>query len=174
MTNKSKNPQNRIFVVQKHRGKRLHYDFRLEMDGVLKSWAVPKGPSMNTADKRLAVEVEDHDLIYADYEGVIPEGMYGAGPVMVWDTGRYDDLKPGGIDAGRIEVELFGEKLKGKFAIIKMKGRGDKNWLLIKMKDRMEKNYDITQSAPDSVKTKRSIEEIEREPPTTPPCEVKE
>jgi bifunctional non-homologous end joining protein LigD len=174
MTDKSKKQTDKIFVVQKHKGKRLHYDFRLEMDGVLKSWAVPKGPSMNPADKRLAVEVEDHDLVYAGYEGVIPDGMYGAGPVMVWDTGGYEDLKPGGIDQGRIEVELFGEKLKGKFAVVKMKGRGDKNWLFIKMKDGMEGDYDITQSAPDSVKTKRSLEEIEKEPPTSPPCEVKE
>jgi bifunctional non-homologous end joining protein LigD len=164
-----------IFVVQKHRGKRLHYDFRLEMNGVLKSWAVPKGPSMNSSEKRLAVEVPDHELSYADYEGVIPDGLYGAGPVMLWDRGHYHDLKPGGHDTGKIEVELFGEKLKGKFALVKMKGRGKKNWLLIKMKDGTEETEgDILERAPDSVKTGRSLEEIEKEEPTTPPCDVQE
>jgi bifunctional non-homologous end joining protein LigD len=164
-----------IFVVQKHRGRRLHYDFRLERNGVLVSWAVPKGPSMKTADRRLAVAVPDHDLAYADYEGVIPEGSYGAGPVMVWDTGTYRDLAPGGWEAGRIEVELAGHKLVGSFALVLMKGRGEGNWLLMKMKDSKQlEQGDILEDAPDSVKTGRSLEEIAAEAPTTPPCEVKE
>ena len=164
-----------LFVVQKHRGRQLHYDFRLEREGVLKSWAVPKGPSMKSADKRLAVAVPDHDMSYADYEGVIPEGNYGAGPVMVWDRGTYRDLSPEGWEKGRIEVEISGSKLVGKFALVLMKGRGEGNWLLMKMKDsKQEQEGDILAAAPDSAKTGRSLEEIAAEPPTTPPCEVKD
>jgi len=165
------------FVVHKHKGKTLHYDFRLEIDGVLKSWAVPKGPSMDSSIKRLAIMVDDHDLSYADYEGVIPEGSYGAGPVMVWDEGQYTDLKPDGINLGRIEVSLKGVKLKGNFALIKIKGKGgkldDKNYLLIKMKDEFATHeVDILNSAPDSVKSGRSLAEIEAEDSTPPPCVV--
>jgi bifunctional non-homologous end joining protein LigD len=164
-----------LFMVHKHRGRRLHYDFRLERDGVLASWAIPKGPSMSASEKRLAVAVADHDLVYADYEGVIPEGSYGAGPVMVWDTGTYRDLAPAGWEKGRIEVELSGAKLNGKFALVRMKGRGEKNWLLIKMKDGQEyEENDVLEAAPDSAKTGRSLEQIEAEPPTPTPCEVKE
>lgn len=163
-----------LFVVQKHKGTRLHYDFRLEIDGILKSWAVPKGPSMNPADKRLAVAVDDHDLVYADYEGVIPPDSYGAGPVMVWDTGEYEDLSPGGYERGKIEVSLSGKKLTGKFALIRMKGRGEENWLLIKMKDGLESEEDILATAPNSVTSDRSLEEIAEENPTPPPCAVKE
>ena len=163
-----------LFVVHKHKGTRLHYDFRLEIKGVLKSWAVPKGPSMNPADKRLAVAVDDHDLVYAGYEGVIPPDSYGAGPVMVWDTGEYEDLSPGGSEKGKIELSLSGEKLVGKFALVKMKGRGEGNWLLIKMKDGKEIEDDILTTFPDSVKSGRSLEDIAKEPPTPPPCPVKE
>ncbi len=135
-----------IFVVQEHHASRLHYDFRLEADGVLKSWAVPKQPSLDPAQKRLAVRVEDHPLAYADFKGTIPEGQYGAGTVAIWDHGTYDNLladKPTpqsvteGIEAGRLEFALHGEKLQGRFALIRMhgKGRGKDNWLLIKMKD---------------------------------------
>jgi bifunctional non-homologous end joining protein LigD len=133
-----------IFVVQKHDASRLHYDFRLEGDGVLKSWAVPKGPSMDPADKRLAVHVEDHPLDYATFEGDIPEGHYGAGHVEIWDDGTYRipperqrESLTQMIEAGRVEVELAGEKLRGRFALVRMSGRrgGKDNWLLIKMKD---------------------------------------
>jgi len=129
-----------IFVVQEHHASRLHYDFRLEYDGVLKSWAVPREPSMNPADKRLAVQVEDHPIPYAKFEGTIPRGQYGAGEVHIWDRGTYDPA-PGaaelgaGLDAGKVEFVLRGEKLKGRFTLVRMKGRGDKNWLLIKGRD---------------------------------------
>ncbi len=133
-------------MIQEHHASRLHYDFRLEADGVLKSWAVPREPSLDPSQKRLAVRVEDHPLEYAGFHGTIPEGQYGAGEVAIWDHGTYDNLladKPvpqtvaEGIDTGRLEFALHGEKLQGKFALIRMrgKGRGKENWLLIKMKD---------------------------------------
>jgi bifunctional non-homologous end joining protein LigD len=136
-----------IFVIQEHHASRLHYDFRLEADGALKSWAVPREPSLDPAVKRLAVRVEDHPLDYADFEGDIPEGEYGAGHVEIWDRGTYDNLlaaKPEpqsvaeGIETGRLEFFLHGKKLRGRFALVRMKagGRGKKeNWLLVKMKD---------------------------------------
>ena len=127
------------FVVHEHKATRLHYDFRLEVGGVLKSWAIPKGPSMNPAEKRLAVMVSDHPLVYADFEGIIPEGSYGAGPVVVWDEGIYVPLDRDpqqGIQAGKLAFELQGRKLKGGFALALMKGRGTgKEWLLMKKKD---------------------------------------
>ncbi|MCX8031171.1 MAG: 3'-phosphoesterase [Thermodesulfovibrionales bacterium] len=122
-----------IFVVQLHQASHLHYDFRLEMEGVLKSWAVPKGPSMNPSEKRLAVMVEDHDIEYATFEGVIPEGHYGAGSVSIWDKGTYS-LISGSLQEGKIEIFLDGHKLKGLFVILKLRGK-DKEWLLIKKKD---------------------------------------
>lgn len=121
------------FVIHEHHAKRLHFDLRLEMEGVLKSWAVPKGPSLNPADKRLAVMVDDHDLDYAGFEGTIPEGIYGAGEVFIWDSGTYE-LKSGSISAGKFEVVVKGNKLKGVFVLARMSGK-EKEWLLIKKND---------------------------------------
>jgi bifunctional non-homologous end joining protein LigD len=123
-----------VFVIHEHHATRLHFDLRLEMDEVLKSWAVPKGPSMNPAEKRLAIMVDDHDLDYADFEGTIPEGEYGAGKVCIWDSGRYD-LRSGSLEPGKLEVIFEGKKLKGAFILARMFGKG-KEWLLIKKKDR--------------------------------------
>lgn len=130
-----------LFVIQEHHASHLHYDFRLEHEGVLKSWAVPKGPSMDPAHKRLAVAVEDHDLEYAGFEGTIAPGAYGAGEVRIWDTGQYESLS-GGPGEGRWEVCLHGERLEGVFVIFRMEGRasgGGKNWLLVKKKDGFER-----------------------------------
>ena len=121
------------FVVHEHHATHLHFDFRLEMEGVLKSWAVPKGPSMNPKDKRLAIMVDDHALEYRSFEGVIPEGSYGAGAVVIWDKGEYELLR-GNLRAGRMEVLLKGKKLKGTFALVRMSGK-EKEWLLIKKRD---------------------------------------
>lgn len=168
------------FVVQKHDATRLHYDFRLEMEGVLKSWAVPKGPSLDPADKRLAMQVEDHPVSYFDFEGIIPENNYGAGTVMVWDVGTWQPLSPVPVEGqyvpgteaeavamlskGDLKFRLDGQKLKGDFAIIKMKGRrpGSKGneWLLIKKHDDHEvEGYDID-DYDESVISKRSLAEI--------------
>jgi bifunctional non-homologous end joining protein LigD len=168
------------FVVQKHRATRLHYDFRLEMEGVLKSWAIPKGPSLDPADKRLAMQVEDHPVSYFDFEGTIPQGNYGAGTVMVWDVGTWEPLSPqpvkgkyvAGTDAeaaamlqkGDLKIRLHGQKLKGDFALIHIKGRrpGSKGteWLLIKKHDQYAvEGYDIEQYD-SSVLSKRSMAEI--------------
>ncbi len=126
----------RLFVVHKHAATRLHYDLRLEMEGVLRSWAVPKGPSRNQADKRLAVLVEDHPIEYGDFEGKIPEGNYGAGAVIVWDRGMWvpiEDIAQG-LEKGKLLFELRGYKLKGKWTLVKIK-KGVKEWLLIKERD---------------------------------------
>lgn len=121
------------FVVHEHHASRLHFDFRLEMDEVLRSWAVPKGPSMTPSEKRLAVMVEDHPLEYIDFEGIIPKGQYGAGAVVVWDSGTYELLER---KEDKITFVLDGEKLKGGFALTRLKSRGKGNeWLLIKRKD---------------------------------------
>jgi bifunctional non-homologous end joining protein LigD len=122
-----------IFVVHEHHASRLHFDLRLEMEGVLKSWAVPKGPSMKPSEKRLAVLVDDHALDYAGFEGRIPEGMYGAGEVFIWDKGTYG-LKAGSIISGKLEVVFRGKKLKGVFVLARMSGK-EKEWLLIKKND---------------------------------------
>lgn len=128
------------FVVQKHAASRLHYDFRLEMDGVLRSWAVPKGPSLDTTQKRLAVQVEDHPIEYGDFEGTIPAGEYGGGTVMLWDHGTWEPINDPaeGYARGDFKVRLSGEKLKGGFVLVRLKPRaGEKqtNWLLIKERD---------------------------------------
>lgn len=122
-----------IFVVHEHHARRLHFDLRIEREGVLKSWAVPKGPSMSPSDKRLAVMVDDHALDYAEFEGTIPEGTYGAGEVLIWDSGKYE-LKSGDIDSGKLEIIFRGGKLKGIFVLARMSGKG-KEWLLIKKND---------------------------------------
>lgn len=126
------------FVVHEHHAARLHYDFRLEISGVLKSWAVPKGPSMNPADKRLAVLVENHPLEYGEFEGIIPQGQYGAGPVLIWDSGEFqtEGDPEAALTKGKLTFSLKGSKLKGSFSLVLMKGRGTgKDWLLIKGKD---------------------------------------
>jgi bifunctional non-homologous end joining protein LigD len=162
----------RIFVVQKHDASRLHYDFRLAINGVLVSWAVPKGPSMNPADKHLAIRTEDHPLEYADFEGVIPEGQYGAGTVMVWDKGTYDPkngIPPDQqLARGKIDIELHGTKLRGGFTLVRTGKRsaesGDKeHWLLIKHRDQhADPSCDIENPRFDhSVLTGRSLKEIE-------------
>jgi len=160
-----------IFVVQKHAARQLHYDFRLEMDGVLKSWAVPKGPSLDPASRRLAVHVEDHPLEYADFEGTIPEGEYGAGTVMVWDRGYWEPVGDAdeGYAKGNLKFSLRGERLHGSWALVRMKGRagweqGKENWLLIKERDgeaRAGAEGEIVLRMPGSVLTGRSMEEIE-------------
>ena len=154
------------FVVQKHAASHLHYDFRLELDGVLKSWAVPKGPSLDPADKRLAMQVEDHPVSYFDFEGIIPAGNYGAGTVMVWDVGTWQPLGDAHemLRKGDLKFRLEGKKLKGEFALVHMKSRrpGSKGteWLLIKHRDGyVQPDYDIEQYDK-SVLTKRSMSEI--------------
>jgi DNA ligase D-like protein (predicted 3'-phosphoesterase) len=130
-----------MFVIQKHDASRLHYDFRLEIDGALKSWAVPKGPSTDPREKRLAVETEDHPIDYADFEGTIPKAEYGGGTVMVWDAGPYRNLKDGksmldAYEGGHITVELDGKKLRGGYALTRFREeRGKAQWLLVKIDD---------------------------------------
>lgn len=149
------------FVIQKHAARRLHYDFRLELDGTLKSWAVPKGPSLDPADKRMAVEVEDHPLSYASFEGVIPANHYGAGSVIVWDNGDWEPLGDphAGLEAGSLKFRLFGQKLHGRWALVRMKPRPDEKqpaWLLIKERDdavRPASDYSVVDAEPTSVLT---------------------
>lgn len=159
------------FVVQKHRASSLHYDFRLELRGVLLSWAVPKGPSLNPADKRLALRVEDHPFEYKDFEGVIPEGNYGAGVVIVWDQGTYEPVDQtrgkataekiiaAGIRKGSLKFRLHGQKLNGEFALVKTAGRGENSWLLIKHRDEFASNADVIEKE-ESVVSGLTIEDI--------------
>ena len=160
------------FVVHEHKAARLHYDFRLEIGGVLKSWAVPKGPSLNPAEKRLAIMAPDHPLEYIDFEGIIPEGHYGAGPVVVWDAGEFKPLDtddPGeALNSGKLSFELNGKKLKGAFALARMKGiprATGKEWLLMKKKDLYaESDY--------TIKTELTAVKLEELKETVPPCET--
>ena len=160
-----------IFVIQKHDASTLHYDFRLEVDGVLKSWAVPKGPSTDPREKRLAVPTEDHPLDYADVERVIPEGEYGAGTVLVWDTGAYRNLRAEkeddratmteALQDGKLEVWLEGEKLQGGYAVIRTNTGDDERWLLVKMDDdEADARRNPTSTEPLSVLSGRDLEEI--------------
>jgi len=158
----------RCFVIQKHHARTLHYDLRLEDDGVLKSWAVPKGPSLDPTEKHLAVAVEDHPLEYGDFEGSIPEGEYGAGKVIVWDKGTFEPVGDGEsfsemLARGTAKIRLRGEKLQGGFALVRTRWGGkDTNWLLIKEKDRHARpGYDVTKEEPLSVLSGRDVEEVE-------------
>ena len=161
-----------IFVIQKHDARSLHYDLRLEADGVLKSWAIPKGPSTDPAVKHLAVQTEDHPFEYKDFEGTIPAGNYGAGGVIIWDKGTYKNLKEPltlnqCIQKGTVAVWLDGEKLHGGYALIRMHLRGKDSWLFFKMKDdEADPNSSITKDEPDSVISGKSVEEIEKEEKT--------
>lgn len=163
-----------IFVIQKHDASNLHYDLRLEVDGVLRSWAVPKGPSTDPSEKRLALLTENHPLDYADFEGLIPEGEYGAGPVMVWDSGSYRNLRAEkeegaadmatALEEGKAEVWLAGEKISGGYALIRTGGDDDDRWLLIKMDDdKADARRNPTNTEPKSVFSGRSLEDIANE-----------
>lgn len=167
---KRKKGRQLLFVVQKHHASHLHYDFRLEMAGVLKSWAIPKGPSLNPSDKRLAMEVEDHPFDYKDFEGVIPKGNYGAGTVIVWDNGTYEpsDAVNGNepekqllhdLHKGTLSIRLHGQKLKGDFALVRTKGREENAWLLIKKKDKFSRETDITKKDK-SVISDKTLDEV--------------
>ncbi|QQL50525.1 DNA ligase D [Mucilaginibacter ginkgonis] len=168
---KSKDKDHLIFVVQKHDASRLHYDFRLEMDGVLKSWAVPKGPSLDPKIKHLAMMVEDHPFDYLNFEGIIPKGEYGGGTVIVWDEGTYEPIEPikgkkaqekhllKQLAAGSLKIKLHGEKLNGEFALVKTHGMGENGWLMIKHKDDYATSKDITK-ADRSVLSGKTIDEM--------------
>lgn len=158
-----------IFVIQKHRASHLHYDFRLEMEGVLKSWAVPKGPSYDPTIRRLAMMTEDHPYDYASFEGVIPEGNYGAGNVIIWDEGTWEFIEPGddpvkAIKTGKLTFRMFGKKMFGEWALVKIKGRESSKgneWLLLKHRDAFANDkIDVTEVAPRSVVSNLLVEEI--------------
>jgi bifunctional non-homologous end joining protein LigD len=167
------------FVIQKHDASHVHYDFRLEMEGVLKSWAVPKGPSLNPADKRLAMMVEDHPYDYRTFEGVIPAGNYGGGTVIVWDEGTYEPLGAEGLSrrdqekallkqlySGSLKFIMHGKKIKGEYALFQMKGRGERSWILVKKKDEFASEEDITEQDK-SVKSGKTIVQVAEENGTT-------
>lgn len=158
-----------IFVIQKHHASHLHYDFRLEMEGVLKSWAVPKGPSYDPDVKRLAMMTEDHPYDYAGFEGVIPAGNYGAGNVIIWDHGTWQFIEPGddpvkALESGKLAFRLYGKKMFGEWALVKIKGRSPKGneWLLLKHRDEYANaNVDVTAVAPRSVVSNRLVDEVD-------------
>jgi bifunctional non-homologous end joining protein LigD len=167
------------FVVQKHDASHVHYDFRLEMEGVLKSWAVPKGPSLNPADKRLAMMVEDHPYDYRNFEGVIPAGNYGGGTVIVWDEGTYEPMDAEGLNrkeqeklllkqlySGNLKIRIYGKKIKGDYALFQMKGRGERSWILVKKNDEFASEEDITENEK-SVKSGKTLVEVAEENGTT-------
>lgn len=163
-----------LFVVQKHAASHLHYDFRIEVGGVLVSWAVPKGFSFDPSVKHLAVQTEDHPYEYGSFEGIIPQGEYGGGTVMLWDTGTYINIKEKDgklipmdecLGRGTVEIELHGKRLKGGFALIKMRGRGKNQWLMIKMNDKYadRERTELPKSWDRSVTTKRTMKQIAAE-----------
>jgi DNA ligase D-like protein (predicted 3'-phosphoesterase) len=170
-----KNSKQSVFVIQKHQASQLHYDFRLEVDGVLKSWAVPKGPSTDPSEKRLAAPTEDHPLEYAGFEGIIPEGEYGAGTVIVWDAGIYRNIreeKEGdglsmkqSLEDGKVEVWLEGRKLKGGYVLIRTGKKGDdKRWLLKKIKDdEADARRRPVDTEPESILSGKTIEQVTHE-----------
>ncbi|HEX6085243.1 MAG TPA: DNA polymerase ligase N-terminal domain-containing protein [Thermoanaerobaculia bacterium] len=161
-----------IFVIQKHRASHLHYDFRLEMEGVLKSWAVPKGPSYDPTVRRLAMMTEDHPYDYASFEGVIPAGNYGAGNVIIWDEGEWEFIEPGddpvaALKSGKITFRMFGKKMFGEWALVRIGGRSKKSpdkgneWLLLKHRDQFANpDVDVTELAPRSVVSNKLVEEM--------------
>ncbi len=158
-----------IFVIQKHAATSLHYDFRIEVDGTLKSWAVPKGPSTNPGDKRLAMPTEDHPLTYANFEGVIPADEYGGGTVMIWDRGSYQNLKDdksvaAQLDEGHVTIYLKGEKIYGGYALIRTDSGDDARWLLIKMDDNeADARRNPTSTENKSVASDRTLDQIKNE-----------
>jgi bifunctional non-homologous end joining protein LigD len=158
-----------IFVVQKHRATQLHYDFRLEWNGTLLSWAVPKGPSLDPSVRRLAMQVEDHPIDYASFEGVIPEGEYGGGTVMVWDRGTWEPEGVGaeeGLKKGDLKFTLHGQKLKGSWVLVRTHGFGGSSkptWLLIKHRDKYASTKDVVAEEPRSAVSKRLLAEIARD-----------
>jgi bifunctional non-homologous end joining protein LigD len=165
-------------VVQRHKATRLHYDFRLELNGVLKSWAVPRGPSLNPQDKRLAMMVEDHPYSYKDFKGTIPEGNYGAGIVEIWDRGEYTDPEnsdrktaeknlAAGLKAGNLKFTLRGRKLKVEFALVKMNAAESNSWLLIKHRDKyaVDEEYDSEALTPKSSPINKWLEKMKKGKP---------
>src|ERR1700709_2227481 len=170
---RSKDKDKLMFVIQKHDASRLHYDFRLEMEGVLKSWAIPKGPSTDPKVKHLAMMVEDHPFDYRNFEGIIPKGEYGGGTVIVWDEGTYEPIEEikgkkaqkkhllKQLAAGSLKIKLHGEKLKGEFALVKTHGMGENGWLMIKHQDEFATDKDITKQN-QSVLSGKTIENMEK------------
>ena len=158
-----------MFVIQKHDASRLHYDVRLEVDGVLRSWAVPKGPSTDPREKRLAVEVEDHPLAYGDFEGIIGEGNYGAGAVIVWDTGTYTNLREDesmaeALKRGHASIWLEGSKLRGGYTLQRTRGGAKPQWLLIKRHgDGADARRNPVSTQPESVLSGRTVEQVAAE-----------
>jgi bifunctional non-homologous end joining protein LigD len=162
---KAASKQQLKYVIQKHRATQLHYDFRLEFNGVLLSWAVPKGPSLDPSVKRLAMQVEDHPIEYGGFEGVIPEGEYGGGTVMLWDNGTWAPEVPdiaAALQKGDLKFTLNGKKLHGSWVLVRTRGFGgsDRSWLLIKHRDQYASTQDIVADEPRSVKSKRLLAEI--------------
>lgn len=172
---KLKKDRNPIFVIQQHDATTLHFDFRIEVDGVLKSWAVPKGPSTDPTEKRLAIATEDHPLQYADFEGVIPKDQYGAGTVLVWDAGPYKNISKDeegdeipirkALKRGTAEIWLEGKKLRGGYALVHSKMQGKKeNWLLVKMKDEgADARRNPVRTEPKSVLSGRTLQELRKD-----------